>query len=114
MLKPRPLKNVSIIDLYLDQHNIRTPISEDKQDALIRDMFANEEAFEIVKSYVQNGTFPDEFPIGIKENGRMIIIEGNRRLAALKALNIPSIVPAWTKKIRSLSNPRITNIPAPL
>lgn len=102
--------NISIVDLNLDQHNIRTPISEKDQNALIRDMFANEDAFEIVKSYVQNGAFPDEFPIVIKENRQMIMIEGNRRLAALKALNIPSIVSAWEKKIKSLRNPKITKI----
>jgi hypothetical protein len=104
------IKEYSIAALYLDQHNIRTPISEEDQNALIRDMFANEDAFEIVKSYVQNGVFPDEFPICIKENGKRIIIEGNRRLAALKALNESNIVPAWAKRIKVLRNPNITNI----
>lgn len=104
------IEEYSIAALYLDQNNIRTPISEEDQNALIRDMFMNEDAFEIVKSYVQNGVFPDEFPICIKENGKGIIIEGNRRLAALKALNEPNIVPAWAKRIKALRNPNITNI----
>jgi hypothetical protein len=60
------IKEYSIVALYLDQQNIRTPISEEDQNALIRDMFANEDAFEIVRSYVQNDVFPDEFPICIK------------------------------------------------
>jgi hypothetical protein len=105
-----PIKPFSIVDLKLDQHNIRTPISEDNQNALIIDMFANEEAFEIAKSYVQNGIFPDEFPIVIKENKKLIAIEGNRRLAALKALNTPTIVKAWEKKLKELSNPKIKKI----
>lgn len=105
-----PIKSFSIVDLKLDQHNIRTPISEKDQNALIRDMFANEKAFDIVKSYVQNGVFPDEFPIVVKENGNMVAIEGNRRLAALKALNVPTIVHAWEKKIKTLRNPKITKI----
>lgn len=105
-----PIEEFSIVDLYLDQDNIRTPISEKDQNALIRDMFTNENAFDIVKSMVQNGVFPDEFPIGIRENGKIIIIEGNRRLAALKALNEPDIVPAWQKKIQRLNNPNIERI----
>jgi len=104
------IKECSIAALYLDQHNIRTPISEEDQNALIRDMFANEDAYEIVRSFVQNDVFPDEFPICIKENGKKIIIEGNRRLAALKALNEPDIIPAWTKRIKALRNPNIVKI----
>lgn len=107
-----PIKSYSIVNLKLDQHNIRTPISEKDQNALIRDMFANEKAFDIVKSYVQNGVFPDEFPIVVKENGNMVTIEGNRRLAALKALNVPTIVHAWENKIKKLRNPKITEIKA--
>lgn len=105
-----PIKEFSIASLYLDQQNIRTPISKEDQNALIRDMFANEEAFEIVTSLVQNGLFPDEFPIGIQEKSKYVIIEGNRRLAALKALNEPNIVPSWTKRIKVLSDPNITKI----
>ena len=105
-----PIEPLPITELFLDQHNIRTPLSEQDQNALIRDMFANESAFELVKSIVQNGLFPDEFPIGIKENGKIIIIEGNRRLAALKALNEPDIVPSWQHKIRSIDPPKVTSI----
>ena len=89
-----PIEEYAIAELYLDQQNIRTPISDEDQNALIRDMFMNEYAFEIVRSFVQNDVFPDEFPICIKENGKRIIIEGNRRLAALKAINEPDIIPA--------------------
>jgi hypothetical protein len=104
------IKEYPIAALYLDQQNIRTPISDEDQNALIRDMFANEDAFEIVRSFVQNYVFPDEFPICIKENGKKIIIEGNRRLAALKALNEPNIIPAWTNRIKALRNPNIVKI----
>ncbi len=105
-----PIEHHRIIDLYLDQNNIRTPISQKDQNALIRDMFTNEDAFEIVKSYVQNGVFPDEFPIVINEDDKLIVIEGNRRLAALKAINEPDIVPAWKEKIKSLHPEPINSI----
>jgi len=105
-----PIKEYSIEHLYLDQFNIRTPISDQDQSALIQDMFANEDAFELVKSYVQNGAFPDEFPIVVEDEKRIVVIEGNRRLAALKALMQPEIVPAFEKRIRSLENPGISKI----
>jgi len=105
-----PINEYPVDDLKLDQYNIRTPISDEDQNALIRDMFANEDAFELVKSYVQNGTFPDEFPIIVEENHKLVVIEGNRRLAALKALLKPDIVPAYEKRIQAFNNPKLENI----
>jgi hypothetical protein len=105
-----PLEDKSISDLYLDQKNIRIPINAKAQSALIQDLFSNEDAFDLVKSFVQNDLFPDEFPIVVKEKNKLIIIEGNRRLAALKALNEPGLVPSFKEKISALTNPRINNI----
>lgn len=104
------IKEYSIEHLYLDQFNIRTPISDQDQNALIQDMFANEDAFELVKSYVQNGPFPDEFPIVVEDDKRIVVIEGNRRLSALKALMQPEIVPTFEKRIRAMDNPGINKI----
>lgn len=106
-----PIEVHGIVDeLFLDQQNIRLPISNATQSALIQDLFSNEEAFELVKSYIQNGVFPDEFPIVTKERSKFIVIEGNRRLAALKALNEPDIVPAYKEKIKALGSSKITRI----
>lgn len=105
-----PQEDHSVIDLFLDQKNIRLPISTNTQNALIQDLFSNEDAFDLVKSFVQNKLFPDEFPIAIREKGRLVVIEGNRRLAALKAMNQPELVPAFKDKIKSLTNPNIRTI----
>jgi hypothetical protein len=106
-----PIEEYRVIDeLFLDQHNIRLPISNSTQSALIQDLFSNEDALELVKSYMQNGVFPDEFPIVIKERSKYIAIEGNRRLAALKAINEPDIVPAFKEKIKALAKKKIVRI----
>ncbi|MGZ4162306.1 MAG: hypothetical protein ACXVNF_16135, partial [Neobacillus sp.] len=54
----------------------------------------------------------DEFPIITKEKGKLIVIEGNRRLAALKGLDNPNRVPLFKDKLRALSNPGIQKIKA--
>lgn len=102
-----PQADYSVTDLFLDQKNIRLPISAGTQSALIQDLFSNEDAFELVKSYVQNKPFPDEFPIVVKEKNKLIVIEGNRRVAALKAMHQPDLVPAFKEKINSFANPNI-------
>ena len=99
-----------VVEIFLDQKNIRTPISEKDQSALIQDMFENEQAMDLVKSYQENGVFPDEFPIVIKEQEKLIAIEGNRRLAALKATLVPTIVPHFEKQIKKLVNVKIKKI----
>ncbi len=70
----------------------------------------NEDAYDIAKSITHYGIFPDEFPIVTKEQNKIIVIEGNRRLAALKALNNPEIVPAFQKKLSSIKTNKISKI----
>ncbi|MBP8115540.1 MAG: hypothetical protein KAY50_09300 [Chitinophagaceae bacterium] len=58
--------------------------------------------------------FPDEFPIVVKEKNKLVVIEGNRRLAALKALDNPERVPFFKDRIKSLKHPKIQKIRAVL
>lgn len=109
-----PIKEFSINSIYLDTKNIRQPITDTAQDAILQDLFSNEDAFEILKSIVQYGLFPDEFPIVIKEKNKIVVIEGNRRLAALKALDDPERVPFFKDRIKSLKHSRIQKIRAVL
>lgn len=111
---PWPINEYSINSIYLDTENIRQPITDKAQDALLQDLFSNEDAFDIVKSIVQYGLFPDEFPIVTKEKKKLIVIEGNRRLAALKALDDPERVPFFKDKIKALEHTKIQKIRAVL
>lgn len=104
------IEEKNIVDLFLDQENIRTPISNKDQNALIQDMFVNEAAIELVKSYNENGVFPDEFPIVIREKRKLIVIEGNRRLASLKGMMTPSIIPQFEKEIKRNNRAKIDKI----
>jgi hypothetical protein len=109
-----PIDDYSVNDILLDIKNIRIPTLYTAQDAVLQDLFSNEDTFSLVKSIVQNGLFPDEFPILIKENGKLIVIEGNRRIAALKALDDPNRVPFFKDKIKALKNPKIQKVRAVL
>lgn len=109
-----PINEYSINSIYLDTENIRQPITDTAQDAILQDLFSNEDAFDIVKSIVQYGLFPDEFPIVTKEKNKLIVIEGNRRLAALKALDDPERVPLFKDRIKALKHTKIQKIRAVL
>lgn len=105
-----PIKEYSINSIYLDVHNIRLPITDTAQDAILQDLFSNEDAIEIARSIIRYGLFPDEFPIVTKENGKLVVIEGNRRLAALKGLDNPERVPLYKEKLKSLTTTSIQKI----
>lgn len=104
----------SINSIYLDTKNIRQPLTDTAQDAILQDLFSNEDAFDIVKSIVQYGLFPDEFPIIVKEKSKFVVIEGNRRLAALKALDDPERVPYFKDRIKSLKYRKLQKVRAVL
>jgi len=98
-----PKQKVKITDLFLDSKNIRLDIGvELSQDALINDLFLNEDAIQVLKSIAINGFFPDEIPVVIKENSKIIVLEGNRRAAALKALLRPEIIPSKESAIKDV------------
>lgn len=82
-----------VVNLSLDPENIRLEIDNQAQDAIIADLFVNEKAFDILKSIAQYGWLPDETPVVVKEGHKYLVIEGNRRVASLKAIANPKTLP---------------------
>lgn len=87
-----PLKykteNVPIDSLLLDNLNPRIP--EDKHslspDALLKYVADTYNSIAVARSIAKHGYFPSEPLIAIKDKSKYIVVEGNRRLAALKLL----------------------------
>lgn len=109
-----PKEKVSTTNLFLDPENIRLGLEvKSSQEALINDLFSNENAIQVLESIATNGFFPDEIPVVVKEDGKLIVIDGNRRVAALKALSRPEIVPSKEisiKEILKRANPNIKKV----
>ncbi len=98
-------KPTAIQDLLLDSKNIRLDFENMSQDEIINDLFVNENAIQILQSIIDNGYFPDESPVVIKDKSKYIVLEGNRRVVSLKAMIAPNIVPhKYLNKIKLLMN----------
>ena len=109
-----PRQKIKIIDLFLDSRNVRLDLSDElSQDALISDLFSNEDAMQVLTSIATNGFFPDEVPVVVKENNKVVVLEGNRRVAALKALLRPEIIPSKESAIKHILK-RSVSIPKDL
>jgi hypothetical protein len=77
-------------NLYFDFQNprlIECGIKEsDSQEKVLKILWKAMDAKEIAMSIVANGYFQNDPLIVAEENGKKVVIEGNRRLAALKVL----------------------------
>src|SRR3989344_630194 len=104
-----PREKVKITDLFLDSKNIRLDGGANlSQGALINDLFSNEDAMQVLKSIAVNGFFPDEIPVTVKEDKKFTVLEGNRRVAAVKALLRPEIVPSKESAIKEILKSAVT------
>jgi len=89
-------KIVRVDELLLDPLNIRLEQQGWAQDEIINDLFANEDAVQILRNIYENGYYPDEPPVVIKEKALYYVIDGNRRVVSLKAMLTPGIAPRGT------------------
>lgn len=84
----------SVASLHLDAKNPRlgreTAARAPRQ--IIQYLFEHDKAFEVAQSIATRGYFPNEPLLAVKENDQLVVVEGNRRLAALKALREPGLV----------------------
>lgn len=89
-----PTKPLSVASLHLDEKNPRLgrEFTGRAPREIIQYLFDYDKAFDVAKSIVDRGFFPNEPLLAIQEDGKYIVIEGNRRLAALKALKEPGLL----------------------
>jgi len=99
-------KAVQVTNLLLDAENPRIPSGGATlgQRDLIAELVEHDKVYELAKNIAEAGYFPLESMIGLTEDGKTYILEGNRRLAALKLLVSPDLAPQPDiKKFRNLS-----------
>jgi len=89
-----PTKHLAVASLHLDAKNPRLgrETSPRTPREIIQYLFKHDKAMEIAESITVRGYFPNEPLLAIKEDGRYVVVEGNRRLAALKVLREPGLL----------------------
>src|ERR1700710_1599037 len=109
--KPLPIVEVDVAKLRLDLANYRIPIAPDDEDAALNYLFASEDVLEQIKLFLRDGYFDNEVPIAVKEDGAYVVLEGNRRVSALKAIAKPEIAPAHQAQVEELRTRYATEVP---
>ena len=87
-------KYLSIANLLLDEKNPRLggETSGRTQREIIQYLFEHDKVLDIVHSIATRGYFENEPLLVIFEQDNYVVVEGNRRLAALKAMKKPELL----------------------
>lgn len=79
--------SVSTAELHFDRHNPRLFLQRDlSEEEMVRRLWRDFAVEEVALSIAHNGFFPHEQLFVVIEDGRYIVVEGNRRLAAVRLL----------------------------
>ena len=93
-----------LTDLHLDPQNVRLDtVSVQVEADIMEDLFVNEDALGLVDGIARIGYLSHEVPIVVKRRGKYIVVEGNRRVAALKAIQNPMLVPEFQARVAALT-----------
>lgn len=93
-----------VSDIHLDPKNVRLETTDAQVEAdILEDLFAHEDVLKLVEGISKIGYLTHETPIVVKRHGKYIVVEGNRRLAALKAIQNPLIVPKYQARVMALT-----------
>lgn len=112
-------KRIATANLHLDAKNPRLgrETTSRAPREIIQYLFEHDKAMEVAESIATRGYFPNEPLLAIKEDGRYVVVEGNRRLAALKALREPGLLEGSLQRqverfARRITDPQsIANVP---
>ncbi len=89
--------------IRLDPKNVRLETTDAKVEAdIMEDLFANEDALGLAEGICAIGYLTHETPIVVRRSGDDVVVEGNRRIAALKAIQNPMLVPDFSNRISAL------------
>ena len=97
-----------LTEIHLDPKNVRLETASTQVEAdILEDLFDNEGALELVEGISKVGYLTHDTPIVLKRRGKYVVVEGNRRLAALKAIQNPMLVPDYQTRVTAFTK----NIP---
>lgn len=92
-------------DLVLDPRNVRLDVSvEAPQVDIMRDLFANERVLSLVEGIAKVGYLTHETPVVIQRDDQLVVVEGNRRIAALKAIQNPFLASEYQSRVSSIAS----------
>ncbi len=110
------LKNIKFDQFIIDDRNPRLPQSlhDKSEEVIIEYMLLEASTLELMQAIGENDFFPGEQLLVVKEKEKYRVIEGNRRLIAVKLLNNPEKATVQKSKVDKIYSEAVykpTDIP---
>lgn len=101
--EPLPIEVVDVDDLRLDLDNYRIPTHRDDEASALKYLFLSEDVLGAARMIIRDGYFDNEVPVVVADDdGGYVVLEGNRRVGALKALLHPELIPGHETEVQGL------------
>jgi hypothetical protein len=101
--EPLPIAEVNVDDLRLDLDNYRIPTHRDDETSALKYLFLSEDVLGAARAIIRDGYFDNEVPLVVADDdGGYVVLEGNRRVSALKALLNPAVIPGHEGEVQGL------------
>lgn len=101
-------QQVATEQLFFDIDNPRlVEFSKDEMSSdekILNILWSQMAVDEIVQSILSNGFFQNEALLAVEENGKTVVVEGNRRLAAVKAILHPELVKGMSRYVGRITD----------
>lgn len=97
-----PITDVDLEDLVLDVDNVRLPIDGLDDAGIASYMVDAEDLLGLARDLLRDTYIDNELPIVIAEGDKYVVLEANRRVAALKAIADPAILGRHTPAMERL------------
>jgi hypothetical protein len=97
-----PIEDVRLDELDLDLRNVRIPFQGRDEAAIVAYLVESADLLELAGDILRDGYIDNDIPVVTVENGRRIVMEGNRRIAALKSISNPSLLGRSASRLERL------------
>lgn len=94
------IADVPLVDILLDQGNPRIRDGQDQADCIARILRKEDQLLALLQDIAKNGLTTAPILVKPKGDGRYVVMDGNRRITALKLLNDPNLCPVERLKGR--------------
>ena len=100
------IKIDDINQFFLDPKNPRLPerLQKTNEKEVYNWMLTDATLIDLMASIAENGFFAGEPILVVAENGKKIVVEGNRRLAAIRLLENPELCSVSPKSVKTISD----------
>jgi hypothetical protein len=97
-----PIEDAGLADISLDLRNVRIPRDDIDESAIASYLVEAEDLLGLARDILRDGYLDNEIPVVTYEDGRLVVLEGNRRITALKAIHDPSLIGRYEPSLERL------------